>query len=221
MNRTWIELDREALAHNIRQYRNHLPAGCELMGVVKANAYGHGAVPFARELAKLGVRRFAVAALEEAAELREGGIEGEILILGYTHPDGFPQLLEHDICQTATCPAHAAQLEAFAREQGRRVKVHIAVDSGMHRIGFLPEELDEIERCCRSEWLDVTGIFPTCAWRTWRPRTGLPGSRSRFLRISWISSRPGACAPGRYTSSTATGQSTTPSTPTASPVSAF
>ena len=159
MNRTWIELDREALAHNIRQYRNHLPAGCELMGVVKANAYGHGAVVFARELARLGVRRFAVAALEEAAELREGGIEGEILILGYTHPDGFPQLLEHDICQTATCPAHAAQLEAFAKEKGAPVKVHIAVDSGMHRIGFLPEELDEIERCCRSEWLDVTGIF--------------------------------------------------------------
>ena len=159
MNRAWIELDREALAHNIQQYRDHLPAGCELMGVVKANAYGHGAVEFARELARLGVRRFAVAALEEAVELRRGGIEGEILILGYTHPEGFHQLLEHGISQTAACPAHAGQLEAFARERGTPVKVHIAVDSGMHRIGFLPEELDRIEDCCRSQWLQVEGIF--------------------------------------------------------------
>lgn len=159
MNRAWIELDREALAHNIRQYRSHLPDGCALMGVVKANAYGHGAVVFAGELAKLGVQRFAVAALAEAVELRESGLQGELLILGYTHPEGFPQLVAHDICQTATCPAHAAQLEAFGREHGTPVKVHIAVDSGMHRIGFLPEELDEIERCCRSEWLHVTGVF--------------------------------------------------------------
>ena len=159
MNRTWIELDREALAHNIRQYRNHLPAGCELMGVVKANAYGHGAVVFAKELARLGVNRFAVAALEEAVELRKGGVEGEILILGYTYPDGFPRLVKYDITQTAAGFSHAEQLETFGRESGTPLKVHIAVDSGMHRIGFLPEEIGGIERFCRSKDIRVTGIF--------------------------------------------------------------
>ena len=159
MNRTWIELDRDALAHNIRQYQSHLPAGCGIMGVVKADAYGHGAHVVARELYRLGVRRFAVAALAEAVELRKGGLEGEILILGYTHPDGFPQLVQYDITQTAACAGHAARLEAFGRESGTPVKVHIAVDSGMHRIGFLPGELDQMEAFCRSPWLRVTGIF--------------------------------------------------------------
>ena len=159
MNRTWIELDRDALAHNIRQYQSHLPAGCGIMGVVKADAYGHGAHVVAHELYRLGVRRFAVAALAEAVELRKGGLEGEILILGYTHPDGFPQLVQYDITQTAACAGHAARLEAFGRESGTPVKVHIAVDSGMHRIGFLPEELDQMEAFCRSPWIRVTGIF--------------------------------------------------------------
>ena len=159
MNRTWIELDRDALAYNIRQYQSHLPAGCGIMGVVKADAYGHGAHVVARELYRLGVRRFAVAALAEAVELRRGGLEGEILILGYTHPDGFPQLVQYDITQTAACAGHAARLEAFGRESGTPVKVHIAVDSGMHRIGFLPGELDQMEAFCRSPWLRVTGIF--------------------------------------------------------------
>lgn len=159
MNRTWIELDRGALAHNIQQFRSHLPAGCGIMGVVKGEGYGHGAVQIASELSRLGVRRFAVAALSEALELRESGIEGQILILGYTHPEGFPQLVQYDLTQTASCPDHAAQLAAFGRESGTPVEVHISVDTGMHRIGFRPEELEKIAACYRDPGLRVTGIF--------------------------------------------------------------
>ena len=144
MNRTWIELDREALAHNIRRYQSLLPAGCRIMGVVKADAYGHGARAVAAQLWELGIRHFATATLDEAVQLREAGIQGEILILGYSAPAYFHLLAEHGLTQTATCPDHAAQLEAYCRENGVRLKVHIAVDTGMHRIGFLPEDLDAI-----------------------------------------------------------------------------
>ena len=144
MNRTWIELDREALAHNIRRYQSLLPAGCRIMGVVKADAYGHGARAVAAQLWELGIRHFATATLDEAVQLREAGIQGEILILGYSAPAYFHLLAEHGLTQTATCPDHAAQLETYCRENGVRLKVHIAVDTGMHRIGFLPEDLDAI-----------------------------------------------------------------------------
>ena len=144
MNRTWFELDREALAHNIRRYQSLLPAGCRIMGVVKADAYGHGARAVAAQLWELGIRHFATATLDEAVQLREAGIQGEILILGYSAPAYFHLLAEHGLTQTATCPDHAAQLETYCRENGVRLKVHIAVDTGMHRIGFLPEDLDAI-----------------------------------------------------------------------------
>ena len=144
MNRTWIELDREALAHNIRRYQSLLPAGCRIMGVVKADAYGHGARAVAAQLWELGIRHFATATLDEAVQLREAGIQGEILILGYSAPAYFHLLAEHGLTQTATCPDHAAQMETYCRENGVRLKVHIAVDTGMHRIGFLPEDLDAI-----------------------------------------------------------------------------
>ena len=83
-------------------------------------------------------------AIALATQLREAGIQGEILILGYSAPAYFHLLAEHGLTQTATCPDHAAQLETYCRENGVRLKVHIAVDTGMHRIGFLPEDLDAI-----------------------------------------------------------------------------
>lgn len=159
MNRAWIELDAEALTHNIQRYQSLLPSGCEIMGVVKANAYGHGAKAVASHLSQLGIRHFATATLDEAVCLRQWGIPGEILILGYTDPDSFHQLAEYDLTQTATCPDHGAKMETYGRQHGVRLKVHIAVDTGMHRIGFMPEDLDTIQRLYASEYLQVTGIY--------------------------------------------------------------
>ena len=159
MNRTCIELDREALTHNIRRYQSLLPQGCQIMGVVKADAYGHGARAVATHLESLGIRHFATATLDEAVRLRQYGIRGEILILGYSHPDYFPLLAQYDLTQTATCPAHAAALEAYGAFGGAPLKAHIAVDTGMHRIGFLPEAVEEIQRFYESKALRVTGIF--------------------------------------------------------------
>lgn len=159
MNRAWIELDAEALAHNIRQYQAILPPGCRIMGVVKANAYGHGARAVAPFLENLGIDHFATATLDEAVQLREYGVKSDILILGYSAPSDFSALAEHNLTQTATCPEHAAQLERYGREHGVPLKVHIAVDTGMHRIGFLPEDTEAICRFYQSGDLRVTGIY--------------------------------------------------------------
>ena len=159
MNRAWIELDEAALEHNIRRYQSLLPPGCEIMGVVKADAYGHGARAVALSLERWGVGHFATATLDEAVRLREYGVKGDILILGYSHPDSFHLLAEHRLTQTATCPAHAGALERYGAEHGTPLMVHIAVDTGMHRIGFLPEDAEEIRRLYGSPSLRVTGIY--------------------------------------------------------------
>ena len=100
--RAWIQLDSEALAHNVHQLESLLPQGCQLMPAVKANAYGHGAALVTRELNRLGIHNFCVATALEGAELRRQGITGEILVLGYTHPTHFPLLSQYRL--TPSCP---------------------------------------------------------------------------------------------------------------------
>ena len=111
-------------------------------GIIVFGSPGSGTTTLGRAVAaqlwELGIRHFATATLDEAVQLREAGIQGEILILGYSAPAYFHLLAEHGLTQTATCPDHAAQLETYCRENGVRLKVHIAVDTGMHRIGFPP-----------------------------------------------------------------------------------
>ena len=131
LGRAWVQLDRAALVHNVAALRALLPPGCQLMPAVKADAYGHGALPVARILQGEGVSAFCVACLSEGIQLRKGGIRGEILILGYTHPDQFPLLRRYRLSQTVVDAAYARQLAAY----GRPLSVHLAVDTGMHRLG--------------------------------------------------------------------------------------
>ena len=97
MNRAWIELSREALLNNINEYRRLLPDGTGILAIVKANAYGHGAVQITKALCEMGVDFFGVASLDEAKELRNAGIKEDILILGYTDPEYFDEIVVHDI----------------------------------------------------------------------------------------------------------------------------
>lgn len=153
--RAWIELDRAALEHNVNALSALLPPGCALMPALKANAYGHGAVPTAKELNRLGVRTFCVAAATEGAELRKAGIEGEILVLGYTHPALFPLLRDCTLSQTVTDCAYAEELSRF----GQRLRVHIGIDTGMHRLGVDWQDAEALVRICRMEGLQVEGAF--------------------------------------------------------------
>lgn len=154
-SRAWIQLDRAALAHNVQALQALLPPGRQLMPAIKANAYGHGAVPIARELSLLGISSFCVACLEEGIQLRKGGIKGEILILGYTHPDQFPLLRRYKLTQTVVDFPYAARLNQF----GKTLPVHLAVDTGMHRLGEPSHHLEQICEIFAMKHLDIQGIY--------------------------------------------------------------
>lgn len=153
--RAWIELDRAALRHNVDALWSLLPDECELMPAVKANAYGHGAVLIARELSALGIRTFCVATAQEGAELREGGVTGDILILGYTAPWEFDLLRQHDLIQTVVDAAYAAELGNY----GKPLRVHLKVDTGMHRLGERAEQIDRIATAFRCRNLLIEGVY--------------------------------------------------------------
>ncbi len=153
--RAWIELDRKNLRHNVDVLRSLLPDDCELMPAVKANAYGHGAVLVSRELNTMGIKAFCVASVPEGVELRRNGIKGEILVLGYTHPEHFPLLRRYRLMQTVIDYPYAKSLNAY----GKNIRVHIKIDTGMHRLGERCEKLDAVTRIFRCKNLKIEGIF--------------------------------------------------------------
>lgn len=154
--RAWRELDTNALCHNAAVLQDHLTADCALMAVVKANAYGHGAVEVARILQKkCGVSAFAVACVTEGIALRKAGIRGEILVLGYTDPAQSFLLCRWRLTQTVVDEAHALALST----QKKRINVHLALDSGMHRLGIPATDLDAIRRIYALNSLRITGVF--------------------------------------------------------------
>ena len=157
---TWIEVSRSALTGNVRQLRTLLGADTLLMAVVKANAYGHGAVETARTIAAAGADCFAVATLGEAMELREGGIVQPILVLGYTPGRQANDAAANAVTLTVLDWKTAVELNQTAGEGGARIKVHVKVNTGMNRLGLLPQDVPDFLRSLRSlSNLDVEGIF--------------------------------------------------------------
>ena len=143
--RTWAEIDLYALEHNYHTLRAMLPRGCKLLAPVKADAYGHGAVPVACWLEKLGVDYLAVACLDEGIELREAGVEVPILILGYTEPLWAQELMEYRLTQGIFNEETAQALSRAAVKAGKTLRVHMKADTGMSRLGLLcdGQDLDE------------------------------------------------------------------------------
>ena len=163
--RTWAEISLPNLEHNYRALRAMLPPGCRFLGVVKANAYGHGAVPVAKRLEKLGAEYLAVACLEEAVELREAGVRAPILILGYTPSECGEALLRHDLTQTVYDAETARAFSDAALAAGKRLRIHVKADTGMSRLGWLcgGERLrpaaDAIQAVCALPGLEAEGIY--------------------------------------------------------------
>lgn len=156
---TWIEVDLQAIAHNMKQITKLVSPGVKVMVVVKANAYGHGAVQVAKTVLAHGASCLAVARLEEALVLREEGISCPILILGYTPVEGYPELIKHQLTQTVYNWEGAMKLNTVARQMGQRATVHIKIDTGMSRLGFLPSAVDQIVQVTDLPWLEVEGIY--------------------------------------------------------------
>jgi alanine racemase len=153
--RAWIELDSKALAHNVEFLRSRLPESCKLMPAVKAEAYGHGAILISKELNRLGIDAFCVACVQEGVTLRKAKINGEILVLGYTHPQQLPLLSRYHLAQTVVDHDYAQKLGRY----GRRLHVHIGVDTGMHRLGERSENVDNLCSIFEMKNLIVDGLF--------------------------------------------------------------
>ncbi len=159
-NRTYRQIDLKAIEHNFDLLSRKVDEGVKKCAVIKADAYGHGAVPVARVLENKA-DYFAVASFDEALELRQAGITLPILILSYTCPDFFGELIEKDITATVYSFEDALILNDKATEKGKKAKVHIALDTGMSRIGFsLTDEAAEIiKQIADLPFITVEGIF--------------------------------------------------------------
>lgn len=162
--RTWAEVSLDSIEQNYHALRGLLPPGCKFMGMVKSDAYGHGALPVAHKLQALGTDYLGVACLDEALELRTGGITLPILILGGTDPEETPLLLQHNLAQTVYDLETAKRFSKLATLLGKRLTVHVKVDTGMARLGFVCGETQEvavrqISAVCALESLYTEGIF--------------------------------------------------------------
>lgn len=163
--RTWAEISLANLRHNYAAIRARLPEGCRFMGVVKADAYGHGDLAVSRLLQEAGADYLAVSCLDEALALRRGGIRIPILIFGHTPAEYTGALMENNITQTVTCLAKALEYSAQAQKLGGTLRIHVKLDTGMSRLGFLcagnyfDEGVENVLRACRLPGLEPEGIY--------------------------------------------------------------
>ena len=157
-NRTWVEVDTGCIERNYRALCRKAGKSA-VLGVVKADAYGHGAVEVAKTLEKAGCPYLAVACIDEAAALRSAGISVPILILGYTSPEYTDCLMSMNITQTVSSLEMARELSAQAVASDRVLKVHIKIDSGMGRTGFAAGDIEQVLDAVKLPGLEPEGIF--------------------------------------------------------------
>lgn len=157
----WLEINLPNIAHNIRQIRSLLAPEKELLAVVKANAYGHGAERIAFTALDAGADRLGVATLGEGVQLRKAGIMAPVMVLGYVAADQAQVAIKYNICQTVYSFAAAQAISLKAQEKNKTALVHIKVDTGMGRIGFLPgaDSVSEVCRIMSLPNLCVEGIY--------------------------------------------------------------
>jgi alanine racemase len=157
----WAEINLEHLSHNLREVRRLTRKDAMVMAVVKADAYGHGAVESSRALLDAGANRLAVAVLNEALQLRQAFPETDIMVLGYTPAHLYDAVAANGIIQTIYSMAHAKPLSDAAVRNGVNIRVHIKLDTGMHRIGMpaTEETIREILEISKLPGLVIEGIF--------------------------------------------------------------
>ena len=166
LRRTWAEIDLDALARDFAAVRQAANKNAKVCCVIKADAYGHGAVRMAQEFEALGADWFAVSNLEEALQLRLGGISRPMLVLGYTPPEEAATLAKHRISQCVYSLEYAQELSHYAVEAGATVHIHVKIDTGMSRLGFYFQDISrdeatvqEVKAACTLPGLYPEGIF--------------------------------------------------------------
>mgnify|MGYP001952104237 CR=1 FL=1 len=202
---TWVEIDLDAIAHNVRKLQQ-LAAPAQVMAVVKADGYGHGAVMVARAALAHGARRLAVAVVEEGVHLRQSAIACPILVLGWTPPEQYGLALRYDLELTVSSEDEARALAEAARREGRRVRVHLKIDTGMGRLGLRWDEprLGEIAaRIAALSYVEVAGVYTHLATAD-EPEAELTGRQlAAFARALEALERHGVRPPLRHMANSA------------------
>lgn len=158
--RTWIEVDKVAISHNFGVFRGLIPKSTKILGVVKSNAYGHNLIEFARELEGLKVDFLGVDSAVEALALRREGIKTPILVLGYTLPEMFVELAEKNVSVTVSSFETFAELKKLGKTMNGQVKIHVKVDTGMSRHGFVENEIKKVlAEISKNKNIIVEGLY--------------------------------------------------------------
>ncbi len=204
--RVYAQIDLEAICHNVRESMKKVGPDVKSMAVVKADAYGHGAVQVAQMLSGIGVYGFAVATVEEGVELRTSGLEKPILVLGHVFPDEWKRAISHDIAMPVSSYELAAQIDKAAHELDTPAKIHVAVDTGMGRIGFQPNEesVEEIKRIFTLKDIEPEGVFTHFACADCADKTSRNRQIAKFLDFTQKLSRAGCHFPIRHMCNSAT-----------------
>lgn len=203
--RVYAEIDLDAICENARRIKQKI-GGSRLMAIIKADGYGHGSVPIAQTLSREGLAdAFGIATVDEASVLRRWGVKEQILVLGYTFPEQYNTLLEYDITQTIFQYESARLLSEAALRAGHTATVHIKLDTGMGRIGFLPdgESLDDIERICSLKGLNVEGIFTHFACADIKDEKSVYAQKKKFDGFISELERRGISIPVKHASNSA------------------
>lgn len=195
-HRVWADIRLDHLRDNVAFLRSRLPASTRLMAVVKADAYGHGAVEVARELQAQQVACFGVGDSGEALELRAAGIGATILILGAIIDGEQEKVVAHDLSVCIHSESRIDQLAREARRQRHRCKVHLKIDTGMGRLGVLPSRaLALARRIARSPWLELEGVATHFAGTSAAHDPANEAQLAAFLEVRAAVEREGLGAP--------------------------
>jgi alanine racemase len=205
LNRAWAEINLDHIAHNVREIRRITDKKAEIMGVVKADAYGHGVMEVARTLLQHGVSRLAVSMLDEAVQLRKNGITVPILVLSYTDPRRSEEIILHDVTQAVFSHDLAGALSDAAVRLKRNVKIHIKIDTGMTRVGFMPgysaiKNVLEINKLPR---IIIEGLFTHFASADEREKEYTYMQFERFMSICSELNRIGVYIPIKHCANSA------------------
>src|SRR5690554_690244 len=181
---TYVEINLDNLSHSFREIQKIVKTGTIVMPVIKANGYGHGSIELGRMYKELGAERVAVSLLNEGIELRRAGLDLPILVLNYTPGGQMKEVAAYDLTQAIYRYEDAKALSEAAGEMGKTAKIHIKIDSGMGRLGFLPNEesVEEILRLKDLENIEIEGIFTHFAKADELDKTV---TRDQYRKYSW------------------------------------
>ena len=197
-SRVYAEINLDAVSHNIAQIEQRIGKDTKIMGVIKADGYGHGAVPIGKELERMeSLWGYAVATAEEAEILRRNGLKKPILVLGAVFPEKYGILARNEIRPTVYSMKQAGELERFAEKWGCVLKVHLKIDTGLSRLGFqvTEEAAEELAQIARMPHIIAEGIFTHFAMADARDKTMAKEQMRQFQKMKEMMSRRGISIP--------------------------